>query len=291
MTDIGLCLKKSYDLQEEQKMRATVLTDNIGNELTPGEWGLSFYIEYGEKKVLLDAGKSGLFAENAQRLGLSLEDVDYAVLSHAHYDHADGMEEFFRRNTKAKLYLRESCGEGCYDLKGGQEKYIGIRPGLLAGYAGRLERVAGDFKVEDGIWLVGHKTPKLSKTGEREHMYLKQEETWIADDFSHEQSLVFDTGEGLVIFNSCSHSGADNIIREVTETFPGREVRAMIGGFHLYNKSEEYVRRFVEKIRAAEVDEIWTGHCTGEEAYRILEAELGDRVRQLRAGLRIDLSM
>ena len=269
-------------------MRIIVLTDNIGNELTPGEWGLSFYIEYGEKKVLLDAGKSGLFAKNAQTLGLSLEDVDYAVLSHAHYDHADGMEEFFRQNEKARLWLRGSCGENCYDLKGGQEKYIGIRAGMLAEYADRLERVTGDLKVDEGIWLVGHKTPKLEEAGKRNHMYLKQGEAWIADDFSHEQSLVFDTEKGLVIFNSCSHGGADNIIIEVSETFPDKRIHAMIGGFHLYNQSEEYVREFAEKVRAAQVDKIWTGHCTGEEAYRILEEELGDKVHQLKTGLRIE---
>ena len=31
-------------------MRASVLVDNIGNKGLPGEWGLSFYIEYKEKK-------------------------------------------------------------------------------------------------------------------------------------------------------------------------------------------------------------------------------------------------
>lgn len=268
-------------------MQATVLTDNIGDERTPGEWGLSFYIEYSGKKILLDAGKSGLFAENAKKLGLSLADIDYAVLSHAHYDHADGMEEFFRQNETAKLYLRESCGENCYDLKEKQEKYIGIRPGMLARNSERLVRVSGDRKLDEGIWLVGHKIPNLQATGEKEHMYLKKRERCIPDDFSHEQSLVFETEKGLVIFNSCSHGGADNIIREVSGTFSDKKVYAMIGGFHLYNKSEEYVRRFAEKVQTAQVEEIWTGHCTGEEAYRILEKELGGKVHQLKTGLNI----
>ena len=41
-------------------MRATVLVDNIGsnigNDTIQGEWGLSFFIEYGEARILLDAG-------------------------------------------------------------------------------------------------------------------------------------------------------------------------------------------------------------------------------------------
>ena len=47
-------------------MKATVLLDNIGTEELTGDWGLSFYIEYAGKKILLDAGgESCLFAENA----------------------------------------------------------------------------------------------------------------------------------------------------------------------------------------------------------------------------------
>ena len=114
-------------------MRATVLVDNIGsnigNDTIQGEWGLSFFIEYGEARSLLDAGQSALFAENARKLGLPLEEVDYAVLSHAHYDHADGMETFFERNSRARLYLRDSCRENCYRIKEGDWKYIGIREG------------------------------------------------------------------------------------------------------------------------------------------------------------------
>ena len=270
-------------------MRATVLVDNIGNEEVRGEWGLSFFIEYGEHGLLLDAGASGLFAENAEALGISLENVDIAVLSHAHYDHADGMERFFEINAGAKLYLRDSCGENCYKKEGSLWKYIGIRNGLLEKYRDRLAPVSGDLELDEGIWLIAHHTKDLDKIGKMERMYRKSPEGWLTDCFDHEQSLVFDTEEGLVIFNSCSHGGADHIIREVSAAFGGKKVKALVGGFHLHNKSEEYVRAFSERIRAAGVEQIYTGHCTGEEAYRILREELGDMARQLKAGLVMEL--
>ena len=43
-------------------MKVTVLVDNNDGEGLKGEWGLSFYIEYAGKTVLLDAGLSPLFA-------------------------------------------------------------------------------------------------------------------------------------------------------------------------------------------------------------------------------------
>lgn len=270
-------------------MKVTVLVDNIGNNGLPGEWGLSFYIEYKDQRILLDAGQTGLFAENAEKLGICLAEADYAVLSHAHYDHADGMPVFFEENKRANLYLKESCGENCYDRKEGRMKYIGIKRGILEKYKDRIIRVSGNLEIGDGVWLISHSVKSRKKAGEQEHMYLKEENGWTADLFMHEQSLVFETESGVVIFNSCSHGGADNIINEVSAVFPGRQIRAMIGGFHLYNKPEEYVRRFAEKVRDTGVETIYTGHCTGEEGYRILRDVLGNRVHQLETGLEIML--
>jgi len=98
-------------------MKVTVLADNIDGETLKGEWGLSHYIEYGDKAVLLDAGASDLYAENARLLGIDLETVDYAVLSHAHDDHANGFESFFGLNTHAPLFVAEACREDVPDAE------------------------------------------------------------------------------------------------------------------------------------------------------------------------------
>ena len=73
-------------------MKATVLADNIGEGPLAGEWGLSIYIEYENKKILLDTGASALFTENAKAMDIPLENIDFGIRSHAHYDHANGME-------------------------------------------------------------------------------------------------------------------------------------------------------------------------------------------------------
>ena len=90
-------------------MIAKVLIDNITKNDLISEWGLSFYIEYEGHKFLLDTGASGNFAENAKKMGINLEEIEYGVLSHAHYDHADGMPAFFEINENAKFYLRKGA--------------------------------------------------------------------------------------------------------------------------------------------------------------------------------------
>ena len=99
------------------KTKITVIVDNKPSEELGGEWGLSILAEYGDKKILLDVGSSDLFAENMKKLGFDIADVDYGVLSHAHYDHSNGLRRFFTDNKKAKFYFRETTGENCYHKK------------------------------------------------------------------------------------------------------------------------------------------------------------------------------
>ncbi len=269
-------------------MRATVLIDNISkNELT-AEWGLAIHIEYNGQQILLDTGTTGAFSDNAKELGIDLEEVAFGVLSHAHYDHADGMDTFFEVNKTAPFYLRAGSKENCYDYDEAEPesaRYIGIKEGTLEKYKDRIRYADGDCKILDGVYLIPHKTEGLEKIGEKAHMYVLEGEDFIPDDYSHEQSLVLETSNGLVIFNSCSHGGADNIIREIESTFVGQKIYAIVGGFHLYKSSEEEVRALARRIKDTGIEKVVTGHCTGDAAYGILKEELGECLEQIYTGL------
>lgn len=268
-------------------MRAIVLIDNITKNEWKAEWGLAVYIEYDGHKILLDAGTTGAFAENADAMGIDLSQVEFGVLSHAHYDHADGLAAFFERNQQAKFYLRAGSEENCYKQESDTYRYIGIHEGYLNRFAERISYVEGDFSPVPGVTLVPHKTEGLKEIGRKAHMYVWKNGGWHADSFDHEQSLVFDTERGLVIFNSCSHGGADNIIREVGKTWPDKNIYALFGGLHLFESSDEDVYALAERVRETGIEKIYTGHCTGDRAMEILKAELGEKVGQIYTGLEI----
>ena len=266
-------------------MKATVLVDNISHDNIIGEWGLSIFIEYQDKKILLDTGASGLFLRNAEKLGIDMKAVDFGVLSHAHYDHANGMEDFFYQNLKAKFYLREGSKENSYHKVWIFNKYIGIKKHTLKKFSNRIEYVTGDYEIASGIYLIPHKHVDLSPIGKKNKMYLREDGKWKADDFAHEQSLVFRTEKGLVIFNSCSHGGADQIIREVADTFSGEKIQALIGGFHTFQYTKPEVQALSERIRMTGIEQIYTGHCTGKGSLYTLQEEWGSKVQGLHAGL------
>lgn len=280
-------------------MKVQVLIDNIEgfsekSRKLFGEWGLSVYTEFEGKRYLLDTGVSHLFAKNAAVVGVDLSKVDVGVLSHAHYDHSDGMAKFFHVNKTAPFYLRKGAGENCYHAgklfgRIPYHYYIGIHKGFLKRFEDRIRFAEGDMQIAPNVYLVPHKTPGLERIGEAAHLSVKENGKYRYDSFDHEQSLVFDTPQGLFVMNSCSHGGADNIVKEIQATFPGKKIYALLGGFHLFRYKDEVIRAFAERLRELDVQKIYTGHCTGARAYEILRDVLGERVQQMFTGLVIDL--
>lgn len=270
-------------------MQVRILMDNNAREGLLKEWGLSVLIEYNGHKILLDAGTTAGFAENAAKMGVDLRQVEMGVLSHAHYDHANGLETFLEVNPEAKIYLRGAAWESYYGKRGIFPYYIGARRGLLRKNPERFVRVEGVASLLPGAWLIPHSTPGLQALGARAKLYIRRGWRLEADGFEHEQSLVFELPDGLAVFNSCSHAGLDNILREAGERFPGRPIRAMVGGLHLCCLTDQEVRALAGRVREMQIDRIYTGHCTGQRGYEVLREELGERVQQIYAGMEMEL--
>lgn len=273
-------------------MKLIALIENKSNNDLIAEHGLAVYIEYNKKKYLLDTGLSDNFVENAKKLDIDLENVDVAILSHNHSDHSGGYDGFFNINKKANVYVRNEVKNKCYIKIGPIKKYIGIPEGILDKYSNRFIYIDEDYKIDDGVWLISHKTENLESRGKKAHMYRMTKNGLKPDDFKHEQSLVFETKNGLIVLNSCSHGGIDNIVKEVKNTFKGKKVFAVIGGFHLMglkgpnsmNITKEEVEALGKRLIDLGVEHIYTCHCTGDPAYKILKSSLGEKVQYFSTG-------
>ena len=267
-----------------RRLEMTVLIDNLAEAPLFGEWGLSILIDADDKRILLDTGASGLFARNAEHLGIDLGSVDTGVLSHAHYDHADGLDAFFTLNRSAPFLLREGACENCFGVKEGLLRYIGVKTGILSEYAARIQYVGGVHEIADGIWLVPHRRADYSAIALRNDLYTVDNGERRPDDFAHEQSLVIEIDTGLVVFNSCSHAGMTNILADIREMLGRDDVRAYVGGLHLYKMTDEELDALGQEIEHTGIERIFTGHCTGDHAFDFLKARLGGRIEQFSSG-------
>ena len=289
-------------------MKIHVLIENTTDSDLQCEHGLSLYIEYKGKKILLDAGSTEVFAENARKMGLDLSAVDMAFLSHGHYDHSGGFNAFIGENISAPVYAMESAMGRYASTSGGVMHEIGVPEAVKEVLKECIVAIDKVTQVTDGIVLVPHSTApdKLAVIGEKAGLYreakpqevsesvgditcetaegiicskTKPEATWLPDDFAHEMSVVFETNAGLVICNSCSHGGVQNIVEEVKQALPGQKIYAFVGGLHMKGRksgeeictfTEEEVKMLADCIRDAGIEVLITGHCTGEPGYELL---------------------
>lgn len=279
-------------------MKLICLIENRNPEELIGEHGLCVWIEYNDKVILLDTGSTDRFAHNAKVLGLDLDRVDAAVLSHGHYDHSGGFGAFCKRNDHAPIYLRKGADGDIWARHGDKGmEYIGIPRRVLEAYPHRFVAVEGKCEILPGVWLLPDGVAADEGRSLRAGLFIRKDGAFVPDDFSHEQTLVLEGEQGLVVLNSCSHAGVPELLHTVLTEFPGRNIAAFIGGFHMMGPGgadtlgwpEEEVMAESRRLKELPVERYYTCHCTGLPAFALLKTELGDRVGYFRTGDCVEL--
>lgn len=268
------------------------LVDNRTNNNKLGtEHGLSLFIITDKRTILFDTGASGLFVTNAHKLGINLEAVDTAILSHGHYDHGGGIKQFFKVNKQAKIYIQKDAVGNFYSQRADGMQYIGLDKELIDNP--RIIAIEGRKELGDGLSLFAIIKRKQPLYSTNSSLKMQVEDTVVQDEFRHEQSLIIKEGTKRVLIAGCAHNGITNIIDEFIR-IEGAPPDVVVGGLHLCNPSSGYcesdaVIDVLAKKLAAYGSKFYTGHCTGEQPYKRLKAKLLDSIDYLFAGENIEI--
>ena len=294
----------------------TLIENTCEDDRLSEEFGLSLLIRTNDRIILFDTGASGRFIKNASVLGIDMQDIDFAVISHAHYDHSGGLMQFFNMNKSAKAYLGKTADQDYYANIGAKlpsllnlfvspfisrsktfSKHIGIDKNVFENHSHRIHYVHDFTEIDPNIFLVTD-IKKHHPLAEGNKFLLSQKEDRLDfDDFEHEVVLVIKENDGLVLFAGCGHSGLLNMIETVRQKLDSTPIKTIIGGFHLKlqvrsdsmagsNKDIEFI---ADELMRHKVEKIYTGHCTGTKAYKILKNKLKNRLNRLYTGSVIKL--
>lgn len=255
------------------------------------EHGLSFYVETEGHRLVIDAGATDAFLENAERLGVNVRETDLMILSHGHYDHAGGIPELVKINPDIRILMQKPAVEEYYHQKDDTFRYIGIPQSIRE--LVQAELLTGDRKIDEGIFLFsGVKGRELWPAGNKE-LKVKRGEDYFQDEFDHEQYLVLEEKGKRVLFSGCAHNGILNILGRYREIF-GKDPDAVISGFHMQKRSG-YTEEDTELIRKTGMElkkyktMFYTGHCTGEIPYQILKECMGKQLSYVHSGDEVHL--
>jgi len=271
----------------------TLVEDTVSGTGLLGEHGLSFWIEYGDRRVLFDTGQTGLLLKNARILGVDLSKADAIVLSHGHYDHTGGLAAVIDIAPRATVYMHPAALLPKFGRKGTESRAIGMSDStkkLVRAHA-QDERVVwteDPTRVMPGLFVTG----RISRNTDFEDVggaFFIDENCEKADVLPDDQAMFFDTPRGLIVLLGCSHAGVANTLDYIVKLSGNKHIDSVIGGMHLLSASQDRIEQTVNVFRKYSVQNIGLAHCTGANAAQEIHNAFPSRSFTCSTGSRVRL--
>jgi len=277
-----------------KNVQITILVEDSENPSEPhlkSKHGLSLLInaEIGKETVtiLMDTGPSpDVLFDNADVLGVNLEDVDVIVLSHGHYDHTGGLLQALKCTKKRVPVIgHPQVLEPKFSLKP-HLRSIGAHLNRFdVESAGGVPVFSLDpVKIADGITTTGQ-VPRTTPFEEVDGFWTVQNNRFVEDSVLDDQSLVINSaGKGLIIVAGCAHAGIINTVKYAQSLTGEKRVYAVLGGFHLVSADNTRIHLTVNELKKLNSRFVGPCHCTGKKAVKEIAEAFGNRCHTLCTG-------
>ena len=216
-------------------MRLVIVSDD-----KPGRKGLiakhsfSVLVERDVELYLFGMGVDpDVLEHNARELGISLDIVDYAVISHEHLPHYGG----FRYLSTEAPFTTVFIPYGTTESLGRLLQQSGLRPREVLFWS----------KVGEGVYI---------------------SRPFYGPPYEH--FMVIERGNELVVLAGCMHPGI-KALQALSEFFK-KKIYGVIGGFHLENAPDTVVEAYVDMlVNTVKPRLVAPLHCSGSRFVKKLK--------------------
>jgi len=244
-------------------MEIVVLVDNIASKPYIAQHGLSIIVKTEDRKILFDTGQDPNTLKRNLKLMGEDDNFDCIVISHGHYDHTDGLKYFIeggKSRLKVPIYIHPEAFVDRY-IEG---RYIGIDRNLKKYLKKENLILVNDKPHYEKDMIVSGKVERLFPY-EIDPFYMVLEDGTRKVDYVNDDMFIIVED---VVFTGCAHSGIINVIEYAKKI--NKNVRGVVGGFHLIHASKDYIKTVYDYLSAHNFEFIMPLHCTGLYATKVL---------------------
>ena len=265
----------------------TLIDNNIGKEGNlVSEHGLAILIRSSYGDILFDTGQSDNFINNAEKLGIDLNNIKHVVLSHAHFDHCNGYKHLIDKLTgsKPKLLISEtfftngnkhhySCGTvaSAFNEEEGYH-FIGANfdEEFLKSNNIDIEYIKEDIhKINDEVYIFSNFRKVFEFEKLNPNLVVSVAGQYCIDDFKDEIAIGVKTKKGMLILLGCAHIGCLNIVETIKHRAVS-DIIGIIGGTHFIECDSKRIEISVKYLNDLHLAYLGLSHCTGESATTLL---------------------
>ncbi|MCC6815865.1 MAG: MBL fold metallo-hydrolase [Saprospiraceae bacterium] len=259
------------------------------------DFGFSCITKYLDKTILFDAGSNAdIFKVNCNKLGIDLSKIDIVVISHGHFDHLNGLDYLLKVNPGVKIYfpydifwgapvpfdatgqesmVKDSLPKQLQYFDGGNTKFVINQSGRF--WNANIEFIKMSKDIMPGLKIVSTSSQFMG------YFSCYPGNSFVTGHFEHNQeackntnlpelSLSMKTENGQVVIVGCSHTGIENIVKQV-KFLTNENIELVYGGFHLIPFNRFQTIQVVNILKnELKVKRVAPTHCTGHLAFKIL---------------------
>jgi len=254
-------------------MKISVLTENHAGAYTIAEHGLSYLIEFDGQKILFDTGQSDMFLANAEKMNVSMENIDMIILSHGHFDHGNGLSHL----SGSTLI----CHPGCFvkRYRNSDHVYIGLKNSRdELSWMFNLNISAEPEKISQRIFFLGE-IPRLTDFESQSTSFIFEDSApdYVMDD----SALALLLPAGLFVITGCGHAGIVNTLEHARKITGISKLSGIMGGFHLKEINHQ-TKETIRYLKENRIKHVLPSHCTELPALSAFYKNFG--IKQVKTG-------
>lgn len=222
---------------EDKSVKIIMLYNNVGSSKEfLCEWGLSIWVEDQHTAVMFDTGQTpSMLWNNMKKLNIDFRKLSKIIISHHHVDHSGGLGIVLKNTDHSPEVLVPKD-----ELKAFQAQYANAH----------ITGVGEPVRITEKIWSTGS-----------------------LGGFIQEQSMILIHDNEMIVMTGCAHPGIIEIVQKAKTIVPDKDIRLVMGGFHLNQFSEETVIHISDRLKKSGVKKLAPSHCTGTTAISIFKRE------------------